>query len=131
VHLARLLALGSLREHSVFAISPFPVASTACETCSNAVWRTDVAGISHVDYGTTADYGSRTARDSTLVLYREHITASPGTILNSQAASADGLNNSVNSKDIAVSALSSEHSGLFLEEYPINEAPTSFFAGSV
>jgi hypothetical protein len=104
---AKLPAFAFLLAPSAFALYPFPVASTTCETCAYIVWRTDQPGTSQVNYGATASYGSSTAKDSTLVTYHQQtITGlSPGTTYHFQVVSIDGSNNTAASVDYTFTTL--------------------------
>ena len=99
---ARLPALSSLQAHSAFAISPFPVDSTMCKACADAAWRTDVAGTSHGSDGRIADYGSGTARDSTLLTDHERTITGllPSAIQRLRTVLAHCVRDSVRSRDV-------------------------------
>lgn len=66
-----LLAFFLIPTGWAYAIFPFPVASASFETGAYIEWRTDVAGTSQVNYGTTSAYGSSTTLDPTSVTYHE------------------------------------------------------------
>jgi hypothetical protein len=90
-----------------WAIFPWPVASATAETAAYVVWTTDVGGSSQVNYGTTANYGSSTTLDPTLVTHHAQTITGllPNMTYHYQVASADSNGNMVGSGDYTFTTL--------------------------
>jgi hypothetical protein len=119
--IAGFLGLLLLPSHLAYAIFPWPVASTTCETCAYIMWKTGAStsatyggsygstGTSQVNYGLTSAYGSSTALDTTQVYYHAKLITglTPGTTYHYQVVSIDPNNNTASSADYTFTTLPS------------------------
>ena len=106
--------LASFLPGLAFAIFPWPVSAASFETGVYIVWRTSVAGTFHINYGSTASYGSSSTTvcnnsSNGYVTYHCVVLSSltAGTTYRFRVSSTDRRGNTVNSKDYTFTTLAS------------------------
>jgi hypothetical protein len=113
---AAFVGLALIPTQLAYAIFPWPVSSASFETGAYVVWRTDVAGTSQVNYGSTSSYGSSSTTacnnslsSSSYATYHCIVVSglSQNTTYHFQVTSTDSGGNTTNSKDYTFTTLAS------------------------